>query len=812
MASPFKAFRKHQKVLIAVLALLAMFAFVVLPIILQGMGSQPTKDRVVVTTASYGDIRESRLWTMVRNRHVLGAFFSRVAQAIVVAGGDSRVARIVENAIGPSSEEAVVETWLLAERAKELGLVVSEQTIRQFLRSLTVEQGITDDQVNQIMDTLGLSTRRLFGLLRQELLARQLERLFQVSLAGMPPAQRWDYYQRLKRKAAIEAVPVPVPRFVDEVANPSEATLREFFEQRKEDPYVPTSPEPGFLEPHKIAVEYFKAEYEKLADIAEVTQEDISKYYEQFKDRDYRKQQLPQADEKEPGAAAEPGQETDRQQTAEPDDTAETEEGVAPDKGAAQEPTSNEEGQRDTEPAKPERNGTDAKDQPGSAPAKGSTQDKEDQAETKSVEKAPGEAAGLRFGPAGDTSSLEAHSAFHLASLLQEDNSEDEDAQPQQWATHKDLEPESQAGSEVVGPKLQAANKDAGPEPPAAKEDARPEQSAAESVEYVPLEEVQDEIRNRLADEKVRGVLGRLRDKMQRYHDEWTVYQALPAQETQAKTPPQKPNIRDLAKENGLSAHKTELIAAFEAEQLDIGKSSLEGNISFVRYAYQKLPEYRPEISQDDEGNYYLFWKVAETEQRIPDFEDPGVRDQVLRAWKMVQARSLARKEAERLAAQVRDRGQSLREFFADQPDMNVLQSEPFSWMTYGAFPAWWARTPPRINEIKARIKDPQTGEETQQDAVQMPGDELMREVFSLTKGETGVAMNQPKTLVYILRVTDINPAPEVLWRLFLAEDYSNYRLVAAGDQAQTRQAWQNGIKSAVGFKWERAPDRDLRR
>ena len=35
MASPFSIFRKNQKVMLAVLTLLAMFAFVFLPIVLQ---------------------------------------------------------------------------------------------------------------------------------------------------------------------------------------------------------------------------------------------------------------------------------------------------------------------------------------------------------------------------------------------------------------------------------------------------------------------------------------------------------------------------------------------------------------------------------------------------------------------------------------------------------------------------------------------------------------------------------------------------------------------------------------------------------
>ena len=68
------------------------------------------------------------------------------------------------------------------------------------------------------------------------------------------------------------------------------------------------------------------------------------------------------------------------------------------------------------------------------------------------------------------------------------------------------------------------------------------------------------------------------------------------------------------------------------------------------------LQVYQPAISQDVEGNYYLFWKVKDVEQRVPEFEDEGVRERVLGKWKEVRARDLATKEAQRLAAAAREK------------------------------------------------------------------------------------------------------------------------------------------------------------
>ena len=93
-----------------------------------------------------------------------------------------------------------------------------------------------------------------------------------------------------------------------------------------------------------------------------------------------------------------------------------------------------------------------------------------------------------------------------------------------------------------------------------------------------------------------------------------------------------------------------------------------------------------------------------------------------------------------------------------------------------------------------------------------MPGDDFMREVFRLKKDGVGVAFNQPKTIVYVVRVIDVNPLPEVLWKGFLAEDYSTYELVGYGEQYDTIRAWREQIKSAAGFEWNREVYRPTRR
>jgi hypothetical protein len=66
MASPFRIFRKHQKQMLAILTVLAMFAFVFMG---QkgcdyGMSRGPANP-VVVTTSQFGSLRQSDLQNMI---------------------------------------------------------------------------------------------------------------------------------------------------------------------------------------------------------------------------------------------------------------------------------------------------------------------------------------------------------------------------------------------------------------------------------------------------------------------------------------------------------------------------------------------------------------------------------------------------------------------------------------------------------------------------------------------------------------------------------------------------------------------------
>ena len=217
MASPFKVFRRNQKMAIAVLGVMTMLAFVLLPGIMQNMGSKgggSVQDPVVVKTAKFGDLHASDLkYLHLQRLHVLGVLGELKAEgakeeinALVAAGkltpqmafnalnyyaNPATCRKDFERVFGPAEKESEVDTWLLAKQAKQMGIVVSDDFINNFLKSITKER-VERKVFEAAFKHAGISDLQFFEMMCEELLALNYENLIQVSMNGKTPAERWD--------------------------------------------------------------------------------------------------------------------------------------------------------------------------------------------------------------------------------------------------------------------------------------------------------------------------------------------------------------------------------------------------------------------------------------------------------------------------------------------------------------------------------------------------------------------------------------------------------------------------------------------
>ena len=810
MASPFRIFRKNQKAMLAVLGVLVMGGFVVLPILMKTMdGGGARTNRVVVTCDRYGDLRESDLDMLRRNRMAVQTFLRHLSSMVTPDPryANSTMAGYFSRSIGTSEEESVVETWLLAHYAEDLGLTVTDDAVEAFVGQLA-EGKLDGSQIEGILANLEISVDTLYRLFRHELLAYRTQQLFQISVDGTTPARRWDYYKRLNRKIAIEAIEIPVEKFVAGLGEPDERELKEFFEKYRDVEQNPSSSEPGFRVSPKVSIEYFKADYEHLVEGAKISEDEILAYYEEHKDEQFKRDRLPSLDsEAEPKPDPATKEPDEKPQLEAPPET----QGPAMGTSGPEIPSADESQPKETAPKSTDSGDTPAvKSDPKPEPAP------KEPAEKPQPEAAPKTEGPGPSGPeipsadegkpketapkstdSGDTSEVKSDSPFRLVSYQQEaagqaapakpeaEQPEDEQPAAEQPADEKDTV-KAPAGAEEM-----ADGKSVGE----VVDSVVGEESPAEESGYEPLEEVAEQIKRTLAVEKLNEKLTALQSKMSVYRSKRIPYQA--------GTETEKPEDLDFAKlaaENGLAAYKTDLISAVEARDLDIGKSNMGERQSFEDAAFGTEGAWRPMISQDDEGNYYLFWILERTEGRVPEFEDEGIRAEVTKAWKMIEARGPATEEAKRLAAEAA-KGNSEKSLKETLPDQTVIQTEPFAWMTYGAYPMWMAQAPPSVSDIKLKAAEGASEVETR-DAIVAPGSRFMRDVFVLEKGQIGVATNQPETAVYVVRVADVSPLPDTLWNGFLVDDYRRYSMVSVEDRVELRQAWSDAIKASAGLEW----------
>jgi hypothetical protein len=727
MAGSFGIFRQYEKAALAALAIMAMLAFFVLPPILQ-MGPTVGGSDPLVVSWKGGGLRESGLQRAVVMRKVMNQF---LVETMAAAGQDPSRMRLADD------EKDVVDTILLAREAEANGIVIGNGAINQFLSEWTSDL-VRPEQFDAIMSRiggrLGVSQHDVFEALRTVLMARRMETLMLggVGFETTPPGLRWDYFRRLEQGATIEAVPVVVEQFVADVREPSETVLREFYGRHKNELPAARSPDPGFRTPHRARYEYLvaKAGVFREEEEKKITEEQIKKFYED------RKESLYKAKPAEPAKDEAAGKESPQGEESKPQD--------AKSAGGA------------AEPAKPS----------AAEPEKPAAEKKEGAAVDRRMIRQ------VAFRQPGD-GTKPAAAATSAAEVL---------------------EAATDAKAAKAAEKVAAdAKPDAGEKPAPATKPADP------AVPFEPLDKVKDDIRERLVDEaierRIRAIFEGVTSDVGKYAESLALWQV--AGEG-AGPAPVGPDIAKIAKLQGLEGGRSDLVNASQAVAAggiggsfdfsvsrEFGMRQLRWNDAIFGAGAQML---QPFTSRDVEGNRYLSWKVEDQPEFTPSFQT--VRDDVLRAWRIVEARPQARKRAEELAAEAKAAGKPLADLFAGREGLEVEKVGPFTWLTRGTAPFGSA---PML---------------AQPEGLAMPGEELMQAVFGLQPGESTVAFNEPKTVCYCVRLVDLEPTEDALKEQFLAGSADPRRVaqVAEGDMRGVYDRWFEAIEARQGVDWKREP------
>jgi hypothetical protein len=333
MSSPFRIFRKHQKVLMVVLVGLSMLSFVVCGAIqnvqdvsgpllvallalavgsitwLIGLGQQKSTEygayglligacAGLVLSWNFsappairmkgGNISNEQLAEMQERRHLANQFVQFVVGHINEA---NPTARLQPDYFGGMTDMDMAIAEVLRREADRLGIVGSQEVVTNYLTALTTPRGgpkslLTSKIMQSVCREIHASEQAVYEALEDEWRLRQVQRMLGGSGSeAIPPETYWDAHQKLNVQQDMELAVLPAADFVDESLEPSDAELAEFFGQYREN-FPNTTPEgepepgrPGFYQPRRAQFAYVEGTAEDYIDQVEVTPEEIEAEY-----------------------------------------------------------------------------------------------------------------------------------------------------------------------------------------------------------------------------------------------------------------------------------------------------------------------------------------------------------------------------------------------------------------------------------------------------------------------------------------------------------------------------------------------------
>ncbi|MCE9544450.1 MAG: hypothetical protein K8T25_02855 [Planctomycetia bacterium] len=840
MASPFTHFRKYQAVLLVVFGVLIMFMFVIGDSINKLSSSKANNEDPVAVSWTGGKITRAHLQSLVGMRTVAAGFLRQLQFTGMMRGASDRPPRqqgliLTEQDL---SGEATLQTILLATKAKQLGLTCTPDELKSYLRSLGSDQ-VSEDEMRVMIEGTAETRKQhsvdaVLAPIREALLARRLLEFVHGGLEGSPPANQYAYYTRLNQHVQTEIVALPVDDFLGQIQDPPEAELKAYFDEHKNE--LPSydgklsSPQPGLKLPHRVAVQYIKANVEDFVDrnMSKVTDQEIDKYYKEHQQDDPQLWQedlplLPPVDKTSPGKPAPKG-DVEKSDDKKPIDRYpdHKKEGDLKDADKADKKDADKKDGGTGEKKEADKPAADSKSEPG----KDADKDKADKklSDKKDNSKAASDKSSSGEKPPGKTKDAPKKSATPTPSLTgetdqlaQADTAATKDppaeaapaAAKEADAVKTETEPASEKTPPVNGPASKSGEKSAAAEapvkapmppaktPPAAANPVGtlpelklpPELKPREQHKIKPLTEAKDYIRKKLARDKAAEAIDA---GFKTIEDRLAAYEVLLLEVAgeKGRKPPQPPEFKDLAKKLGFTAHQTPLLSRRQLfDETDVAKSgSRETGMSLLDMLFSDKGEStlrRPISTVDMKDNVrYLAWKTEDADETVPELKGE-VRERAIKLWKRGaglesaegKARALAIAAAEKLAEGAR-KGEPIAEAAKSIPGAKVITPPEFSWLSGSTAldPAMRQSQPPQLSEI---------------DGIDEPGTDFMKTVFSLSDGEVGVALNHPQTTVYVVKVLKHDWSSTALFDRFMVD-------------MSTKQATMNyQLGQSTSLKWQ---------
>lgn len=799
MNSPFAIFRKHAQVLTVALLGLAMFAFVVMdnlqaqqvPYVIatllggslffwaskgkeynlrilysvvgcaagilvcyfSGVGdlTASSKKNGPIKT-NLGEISVEKQKELLRNYQAANQFLYTV-QVESLTEQQLNSQRFVQFNYDPTNPNRnPILGYILADYADSLNIVVTDQTITDYLNSLTKNE-LSKEVFKEACKQVGMTGSRVYQALRPQLKAMMVTEFLYPQVNETPEAL-WETYLKTAITQELQVVPVVAEDFLPEVGEVTEAKAREIFEQFKMNSPGQIQPgSPGFLAPRKFELEYIKADYLAAeTEVAEVTDAEIEKFYEENKENYRNFNPLPETTEEQP----------------------ETNEST--------EPVEEEKVEEKKEEASSEQE-----------PAKAETPEEKPEAEPQPEEKAE------------EQSSLQQGSNLAFASVqdeVEEASEEKPTEEPEQKPTEETPEEKAPTEEKKVEEKKVEEKKSEEPsseetpqkEPAANETPAVPTEEEEKTEEEAPKPEfrpldddLKEEIRATILRERTTTLLNeRMETVLKEMRNLSSEYQVL-ASSLEEKINEQADltdEQREAELKKQLKSKRNELTQKLkeiaEKQKLTYGttngpqsqedlrdpdseiKLGLASPVNaFQNNAYpvwhsislRQNGSYIPAHVQES-GDQYVYWKTDDLPQRIPNFEDEGVYEQVVEAGKLIAAKERARARAEELLEMINKNENKIADTIAEQTMTGEKEAEKLSFIDISPF-SWLTES----SAANQNFGGPSTLQITSVPELDYVGEEFMKTIFDeMEVDQISVVPNADKSIFYITKVLNREP------------------------------------------------------
>jgi hypothetical protein len=805
MQSPFKIFRKHQKIILAGLTLMAMIGFgigdTLVRMVRVSSANRAIKDEV---ETNIGSLSQVQMHNLMMRRMNLQKFVSMAYQKshADLMEKNPFIARFLlprimaEYGFGGTTKPELLFSWLHRHEARKMGIVVSDDQIEDYIGRIT-ERKLTSRKLQEILDDMQMSPKELFDSFRDELEAQIAYRMKMPSTIP-PPEKYWEYYQQLNTRAVIEAAALPVADFTDKVSDPGEAQIASLFEKHRNDfeqafdsKYIP-----GFRQQHKVKLHYLtvnpSAVEDKLKAMAKVTDNEIEEYYEKNKATVLWMQErdLPPLDDNDPllpEFTPEKGPALESEKGDKSEDQDEQEDG---DKDRP--PAGKPDGENGDKPKDKEK-GDASRDESSCSPASASSDDDEPQ---KPAEK-----------PAADASEEE-KTEKPKKSVQEPAATDDGDDKPDAAEASDEKKPADEGKSPGKKPKI-----------------------TPKEPKYKPLnDELKNRIRDTIVNERRQKLLKELTARAVKALQDVGLSLATSSEIKLTDPNPEQlekiqrrseDELRKIASNLDIKFDKTDLVSPPELSEVPgLGKAAEAGagesfqaepttilEQAFGREGRTSESLCRIYQSEGADSTTYIWWKVQDVPAHVPKLDDPGIRQQVVKAWKRLESIPLATKRGEELAETARGSDDLAKTFTGqtvtgDPKSLTISVSIPspeFSFYQDSSAP-----DPMR----RGRGADVRFGNPI---IVTGAYRKFMEAVFNrLGVGDVGAVLNDDASVCYVVRVISRREADRDAFKDAPLFDRSTpYEQLAQMDQEEAAREYASRLKDKFAIKWNEQAARE---